>query len=309
MHCASPKVQEKEITIEDDTDLFILDEDPEQNFSWVSERKGSYLYQKPDSSSPTVQHLKFRAKVYHYFEETDKVPSNWTSVKAGNLTGYVKSSLITKKFPEKFHGYKIGPEEELCDNISNSFECYKTIEYVQSEKPNIFGKFKRLENQAQIRLSQKKITLKDNPPEKQYRLLKYFPSVRYFLIAVQYYEGSSLMLINERNGKMFSIPDYPVISPDSKRIVSACYCPPYALGYCKNEVIVFQFSPYSNDLKKEFHLNPDGYGIGDPSWLSNSEISLGYYLSNIKTSEMPDKAVNLRSVKGRWYLKKPKASK
>lgn len=308
-YCASPKVQEKEITIEDDTDLFILDENPNQNFFWVSERKGSFLYKKPDSSSPHIQHLKFRTKVYLSDQPEAENSAAWTSVKTGTITGYVKTSLITKKFPEKFHGYKIGPEEELCDSISNSYECYKAIEFVQSARPEVSVKFKRLENEAQFKLTRKKFILKDSAPQKQYRLLNYFPSVRYFLIAVQYYEGSSLLLMNERNGKTFSIPDFPVISPDGKRVVSACYCPPYASGYCKNEVLVYLFTGPANDLKKEFHLNPDDYGVGDPAWISNSEISLGYYVFSTKTSEIPEKSVNLRSVKGRWYLKKPKSSR
>lgn len=117
------------------------------------------------------------------------------------------------------------------------------------------------------------------------------------------------MLLNERSGKIYNIPDYPVISPDGKRIISACYCPPFALGYCKNEILVFQFAGHSNELKKEFHLTPDDYGAGDTVWISNSEISLGYYFFRSKTSEIPEKAVNLRSVKGKWYLKKPKTPK
>jgi len=309
IHCASPKVQEREITIEDDTDLFVLDENPEQNFFWVSERKGSILYKKPDSTAPAIQNLKFRTKVYPNDHSDTEISASWISVKVGNLMGYVKTSFLSKKFPEKFHGYKIGPEEELCDNISNSFECYKAIEYIQSARPEVSGKFKRLEDQAQIRLYGKKMLLKDSSPEKQYRFLKYFPSVRYFLIAVQYYEGSSLLLLNERNGKTFTIPDFPAISPDNKRIVSASSCHPALQGYCKNEILIFQFIKQSNDLKKEFYLNPEEYGIGDPFWTSNSEISLGYYPFSTKESQSPEKSVILRLVKGRWYLKKPKVSK
>ncbi|HMZ61815.1 MAG TPA: hypothetical protein PL048_23785, partial [Leptospiraceae bacterium] len=262
LYCASPKVQEKEITIEDDTDLFLLDENPDQKFFWVSERKGTFLHKKAESSSQSLLHLPFRAKVYINDQPEMEHSSSWTPVNAGSQSGYVKTANITKKFPEKFHGYKIGPEEELCDNISNSFECYKTIEYIQSAKPETVKKFKRLENEAQFRLNRKRFHLKDGPPEKQYRLLKYFPEARYFLIAVQFYEGSSLMLLNERSGKIYNIPDYPVISPDGKRIISACYCPPFALGYCKNEILVFQFAGHSNELKKEFHLTPDDYGAG-----------------------------------------------
>jgi len=172
-------------------------------------------------------------------------------------------------------------EDVLCRDLNNSYKCAQVIEQ------HALGKghqgVRRRAAELLIPLVRGDTlslhdSLSDNPRGVWYAYREYMPSINYHLIALQYYEGGTYLLVNGRTGKTTFSNGLPVVSPDARRLAAG------------NVDLEAEFSPTTlqiwrvelDSLALEFEYNfltkaqvaDSTWGPGQVVWLSPNEIRL-----------------------------------
>lgn len=84
----------------------------------------------------------------------------------------------------------------------------------------------------------------------------------YHVLWRQYHEGNGVLLVNARTGRLVSVDDLPVPSPDAAYLAVASL--DLEAMYNPNRVSVYRAA--GDSLILEWALEPDGWGPGEPVW-------------------------------------------
>ncbi|RPI05219.1 MAG: hypothetical protein EHM64_07265 [Ignavibacteriae bacterium] len=125
------------------------------------------------------------------------------------------------------------------------------------------------------------------------------PGLPFFVFAVQYYEGSQVLLINGANGNEYFINNEPRLSPDNKFLVTASL--DLEAHYNPNELNVWQIE--SDTLKLVFSIKPSDWGPSDPMWVSNRSLNFNKNIFN-RNGESTLKEMHIIELKdSSWEIK------
>jgi len=197
--------------------------------------------------------------------------------------------------------------EELCKNIDNSYKCAQAIERFQLKH---YPKYvTRKGNRLELTLKNGKIKIIENSPEtdyddvegKHYSFREYIQSVGYFLIHVQYWEGSKFLMVHDKTGKEFLIPEVPELSPDKDRLVSVS-----GGTYQFNGIQIWKFTSGGLVLEWTYeHKEYDRFTFN--AWADNKTIKL------YKFTEVKNQFVNIPQIlklePAGWQLVNEESSK
>lgn len=168
---------------------------------------------------------------------------------------------------------KLEDLDELCKDISNSYECAQKIEKYQ------INRYKNLVTREKDKLLLKldngeQLTLEDIDKEGRsegvvwYSFRELLEDLNVYVIHIQYYEGGEYMLINKNNGEKIKIVGKVKVSPDKQRLVS--YNVDLEAGYSPNG---FQIIRLLNDhFIKEYELIQDEWGPSNVKWINKNEL-------------------------------------
>jgi hypothetical protein len=168
----------------------------------------------------------------------------------------------------------------ICRGIDNSLECAQAVERVRLGVPNAMAR--RDGERLLIRLTGGETLALTNAPDSadvagaSYSYVGHLQPIAHHLIEVQYYEGRSFLLINQRTGRRTVIAGQPSISPDSLRIVTTSV--DLEAGYDPTEIAVWRVD--GDSLVLEWRLDPrtvvahpdSAWGPTDAAWITATEI-------------------------------------
>jgi len=109
-----------------------------------------------------------------------------------------------------------------------------------------------------------------------YSYVGHLQPIAHHLVEVQYYEGRSFLLINERTGRRTVVAGEPSISPDSSRIATTSV--DLEAEYDPTEIAVWRVE--ADSLVLEWRLDPrtvvthadSAWGPADADWITATEI-------------------------------------
>lgn len=167
--------------------------------------------------------------------------------------------------------------ERYCpENIRNSYECYLHRERQLSRE---YGRhFYRKGRTVYVRLANGRITSFRDVPEddiqsvdtvKLYALVKYFPAVGYWLVAVQFYEGSTYLLLNAKDGTATTVEGEALLSPDKRRFVVFSF--DIEAGYSPNVLSIYRLA--GARLIQEFVDKPTDWGATEVAWKNSTTVT------------------------------------
>jgi hypothetical protein len=168
----------------------------------------------------------------------------------------------------------------ICRGIDNSFECAQAVERARLAVPGAAAY--RRDDRLLIRLGRGDTLMLTNSPDSagvagaSYSYVAHLRAVAHHLVEIQYYEGRAFLLISDRSGRRTVISGYPVISPDSSRIVTASV--DLEAGYDPTEIAIWRVS--ADSLLPEWRLDPrtlaagpeSAWGPADAEWITPTEI-------------------------------------
>lgn len=181
----------------------------------------------------------------------------------------------------------------LCSN--KSFES-KQIErfFTKVSRKNDDLNLKTLSGPPII-LSNKKA---NQESRKVYWFLTYFQQIKYFLVQVRGWEGTSYLIINASTGDIHSLLGIPIISKDLKRFAVASL--DLEAGYIPNRISIYQF--FDNSIKKEWSKNFTASGPSDVKWINNAIITFFKNFSKNGGQTIDKKLVTIKLVNGEWEI-------
>ena len=103
----------------------------------------------------------------------------------------------------------------------------------------------------------------------EYIFAHYFDKIDYYLLIIQYYEGSSWMLVNRKNGFKKDILGLPYISEDNKKIIAINS--DLVAGYNFNGIALYTI--LTDSLRMEFRKETE-WGPLDVKWINENEFLL-----------------------------------
>ena len=165
--------------------------------------------------------------------------------------------------------------DDLCDGITNYYECLKVIEEHQIRKYSDY--VNRNDKSLILKLTDGKnlelIDKNDEPNTTElFTFRRYFDNLKLFEIVVHGYEGSEFLLVNGLNGNQYSIWGEIKFCPDSTRFISWINS---IDGPGNNGFQIFKKT--NDDFTKEFELNPNQWGPENPIWIDNKTIEFEQY--------------------------------
>ena len=157
--------------------------------------------------------------------------------------------------------------------IHNVYECKQYLEGgIIKKYPGLVS---RKAHQLKIKLSNGRTKIitdvideNDGDKTRAFSFIKYFPSIQYGLLHVQFYEGGSYDLIDMRTGTQTEVLGEAVLSPDNRRL--AIYYADVVAGYSPNVLAVYLVLP--RGLVREFEELPQEWGPVDLKWSDNRTI-------------------------------------
>lgn len=190
----------------------------------------------------------------------------------------------------------------LCNNANsnNSYECFQIIEKSQLAK---HSSITRRGDQLVFPLKNgHNYILKNiNPGEsdgKSYTFRTYLKSIGYYLFEISYYEGHDFLLINGSSGKKFVIDNFPVISPDGKRFITASV--DLEAHYNSNRIQIYKLTLVDPSLEWSFEPK-EAWGAANPKWINNEKIQLDKATSDENGYQYSPMTLLYRN--GTWVLK------
>ena len=167
--------------------------------------------------------------------------------------------------------------EKLVQKIDNSESAAGKIEKYLYKKTE--GKyFKRsgknltlfLENGKKLVLTNPGTPEDDGDEYEGYSFEHFFEKNNFYLIRVQYYEGSAHMLVDRKSGAKEYIIGIPYFSPSGKRVLAISM--DLEAAYDANGVQLLTLRDGS--IKSEFILEPSSWGPVAAKWLNEHEVLL-----------------------------------
>lgn len=166
--------------------------------------------------------------------------------------------------------------EPYCpESIRNSYECYRYRELQLSKRYGQY--FYRKGKALNVRLTNGQVRSFTDVPEdashdvgtvKAYALIQNFPTVNYWLVAVQFYEGSSYLLLNGKNGTVTTIEGEALLSPDRRRFVVSNF--DIEAGYSPNVLSIYRLT--GAHPVQEFLVKPTEWGATDVAWKNATTV-------------------------------------
>lgn len=137
-----------------------------------------------------------------------------------------------------------------------------------------YQKVSRENGELQLRLlSGKSMTfinsIVKNESYKAYWFITFFQQIKYYLVQVRSWESYRYLLINYRNGNIFSIIGLPIISKDHKRFAVTCL--DLEAGFLPNRIEIFQVT--NKTIKREWFKDYCQAGPSQVQWLSNTKVT------------------------------------
>jgi hypothetical protein len=181
------------------------------------------------------------------FEETDiygdldyrKKITNTIRTSYFDKARKIQSYLLTNRFKEYFYLTDSTLVLKLADGNTMSFNRY--VEERDLDNDGLLG----------------------------YIFAHYFDQIDYYLLILQYYEGSSWMLVNRKNGFKKDIYGLPYISEDNKKIIAINS--DLEAGYNFNGIALYTI--LTDSLQMEFRKETE-WGPLDVKWINESEFLL-----------------------------------
>lgn len=157
----------------------------------------------------------------------------------------------------------------VCDTLSNSFECARAIE--ERQLPRAAGVSRRVDTLRLALAGGDTARFVDEGEEADVTRYSYqdrWPDPGYFLLHVQYYEGSAYLLIDDSTGGRTRLPDWPLLSPDRRRL--AVLSLDLEAGYVPNTLQVWALEEGRPEL--EWGTEPDRWGPVDGEWIDPTTL-------------------------------------
>lgn len=257
---------------------------------WVNATSGLNLRNLPNQQGEKIALLPYRTFVN--ILETEKrmvtiegIRGNWVKIKTEDgLIGWVFNGFLSKTLPREIGYWGIPNHLTIhCKGIGNSNNCYDTIELKIFEKIKYTNSVKRNKNILTLSFENgQQINLKNNSEEITYILIDYIESINYFVLALQYFEGSDFRIISKQTGAYINLAKYPAISQDGNTIVDASYCS--SPGYCSTSFVIYKIEKngiIDAVLKKDEQMGQ----YDDVLWFDNSSFFVNKYIDeeNSKT--------------------------
>jgi hypothetical protein len=172
----------------------------------------------------------------------------------------------------------IGPEElergvkECSGQGLNTFRCARGIE--EKVLSGSTSSVRRVGSTLIIPTEKVTVRLVDNPSENgnesiAYSYLGRIESIGSHVIYVQYYEGGTYMVVNERSGQGAFPSGFPIVSPDRKHFLSISE--DMFAGYYPNNVEVWRVSATAS--RRVANFEPE-WGPSSARWLLSGKIEV-----------------------------------
>jgi len=185
----------------------------------------------------------------------------------------------------------------LCSNKSfESKQIERFFEKVSRKNDDLYLK---TISDSPIILSNKKA---DQESRKVYWFLTYFQQIKYFLVQVRGWEGTSYLLINASTGETHSLHGIPIISKDLKRFAAASL--DLEAGYIPNRISLYKF--LNNSINKEWSKDFTASGPSDVKWINNTVITFFENFSKNGGQTINKKPVAIKLLNGEWKIVKGK---
>ncbi|MDR0776094.1 MAG: hypothetical protein LBE81_05590 [Azonexus sp.] len=186
------------------------------------------------------------------------------------------------------------------ETITNSHECYL---YRESQLAEKYGKHFYRNGKTQnihVHLTNGKVKILKDVPEiygvevdsYSHVLVGYYLDVNYWLVAIQYVEGSSYELLDGKNGKTTTVGGEALLSPDKARFVVANF--DINAGWSPNILSVWRIE--GEGLIREFSVEPDGWGATEMVWKNPSTVK---FLKTFLPFEHDEYATEAKRLVGR----------
>ena len=131
-----------------------------------------------------------------------------------------------------------------------------------------------------------------------YWFLTYFQQIKYFLVQVRGWEGTSYLIINASTGDINSLLGIPIISKDLKRFAIASL--DLEAGYIPNRISIYRFS--NNRIKKEWSKDFTASGPSDVKWINNAIITIFENFSKNGGQTIDKKLVTIKLLNDKWEI-------
>jgi hypothetical protein len=108
-----------------------------------------------------------------------------------------------------------------------------------------------------------------------YTFVDYLKDAGFYVVFIRYYEGYEYLMVSDKTGKQFLIPELPKISPDRKRLVAVSADDS---GYNENGVFIWRFE--GDEIVSELTYKPSAppvneYALyGFKEWKDNKTVFL-----------------------------------
>ena len=133
---------------------------------------------------------------------------------------------------------------------------------------------------------------------KVYWFLTYFQQIKYFLVLLRGWEGTSYLIINASTGDIHSLLGIPLISKDLQRFVVASI--DLEAGYIPNRIAIYRF--FDNSIKKEWSKDYTASGPSDVKWINNTVITFFENFSKNGGQTIDTKIVTIKLLNGEWEI-------
>ena len=133
---------------------------------------------------------------------------------------------------------------------------------------------------------------------KVYWFLTYFQQIKYFLVQVRGWEGTSYLIVNASTGDIHSLHGIPIISKDLKRFAVASI--DLEAGYIPNRITIYQF--LDNSIKREWSKDYTASGPSGVKWINNTVITFFENLSKNGGQTIDKKLVTIKLLNGEWKI-------
>lgn len=196
----------------------------------------------------------------------------------------------------------------LCADIQNSYECAQAVERHQLQKPVLARQVARKGKALHLQLRDgKNLTVADTQPADEASIVKYsfrdyLSEIGYFLLHRQYYEGEEYVMLQDQTGKMFPLPNVPVVSPDKSRLATTFAG--LSGGYSPNTVEIWLLTPAG--LAQEFTTHPRDWEPTGAVWVDNATIRLTTRTPPGADGNIRTQTVELKLRENKWMLGEPR---
>lgn len=162
----------------------------------------------------------------------------------------------------------VTPGEGPCQLISNPEDCARVLEAAQIKLSE--GRAERDEDLLQLRMeggrSQKFVTISRGTARVAFYYLGVLEPIGYYVLFVQYSEGSAIGLVNEVRGWSNIVNAIPIPSPDGRRLIT-----PFAARNDSSGLVVWIAE--GDTLRREWSLGSSRWNPHRVRWISNRSIA------------------------------------